>query len=611
MKSRIFTLLLAVLVSSAAFANGPGSNPGKGKGLERAANRVPDQYIVVFEKSVQDPDAVAEELSGRYRGEKMNVYRRALKGFSVRMNERRALEMLADPRVAWVEEDSIVSLNATQSNPTWGLDRIDQRNLPQDGGYTYNTTASNVTVYVIDTGILATHSQFGGRVRSGYSAINDGRGSSDCNGHGTHVAGTVGGSTYGVAKGAQLVAVRVLDCSGNGTNSGVIAGVDWVTQDHAAGTPAVANMSLGGGASSALDTAVNNSINDGVTYVVASGNENQDACNSSPARVANAITVNASTSSDARASFSNWGTCTDIFAPGNSITSAWHTSTSATNTISGTSMASPHVAGVAALYLATNTSASPSAVWTAIRDTSTPNKITSAGSGSPNRLVYSLLSGGGGSEPPPDDTVTLSNGQIVSSISGSTGTWRYYKLTVPSGQSKLDIAISGGSGDADLYVRRGSKPTTSSWDYRPYKSGNAESVSVTSPASGDWYIGLHAYSSYSGVSLQATYTGSSGSTCTTYSNSLSGTGAARYEPNGTYYQSTTSGTHTGKLTGPSGADFDLYLQKWNGSSWSTVARGESSTSTENVSYNGTAGYYMWRVYSYSGSGSYSLCITKP
>lgn len=603
MRRWIHALVLALLFTTPTFA---GEN---GKKFGKSPNRIPDQYIVVFEKSVVDVEAAAEDLSFKVRGEKKHVYRKALKGFSIRMNEKKALEMLNDPRVAWIEEDAEVRLSATQSNATWGLDRSDQRDLPLSGGYTYNTTASNVTAYVIDTGILASHSDFGGRVRSGYSAINDGRGTTDCNGHGTHVAGSVGGSNWGIAKGVKLVAVRVLDCNGSGTNSGVIAGVDWVTQDHVAGAPAVANMSLGGGASSALDTAVNNSINDGVTYVVASGNENKDACNSSPARVAGAITVNASTSSDARASFSNWGTCTDIFAPGASITSAWHTSTSATNTISGTSMAAPHVAGVAALYLSGNTSASPATVWSAIRDSSTPNKISSAGSGSPNRLLYSLL-GSGGSEPPADDTVTLSNGQTMSSISGSTGSWKYYKLTVPSGQSKLDIRITGGSGDADLYVKRGSKPTTSSYDYRPYKSGNEESVSVTSPVAGDWYIGIHAYSSYSGLALQATYSTTS-TGCTTYTNSLSGTGTAKYEPNGSYYQSTTSGSHTGKLTGPSGADFDLYLQKWNGSSWSTVARSESSTSSESISYSGTSGYYTWRIYSYSGSGSYSLCITKP
>src|SRR5262249_51466616 len=237
---------------------------------------------------------------------------------------------------------------ATQSNATWGIDRIDQRNLPLSGTYTYNFTGAGVHAYIIDTGIRATHQNFGGRVSSqGFTAINDGNGTNDCNGHGTHVSGTVGSSTYGVAKGVTLHAVRVLSCSGSGSTSGVIAGVDWVTQNRI--LPAVANMSLGGGVSTALDTAVNNSINSGVTYAIAAGDTNP--CTLSPARVAAALTVGATTMTDARSSFSNFGTCVDLFAPGSSITSTWNTSDTATNTISGTSMATPHVTGVAALYL--------------------------------------------------------------------------------------------------------------------------------------------------------------------------------------------------------------------------------------------------------------------
>jgi hypothetical protein len=249
---------------------------------------------------------------------------------------------------------------------------------------------------------------------NGFTSINDGNGTNDCNGHGTHVAGTTGGTTYGVAKQVTLHAVRVLSCSGSGSNAGVIAGVDWVTANHV--KPAVANMSLGGGISSALDTAVANSINSGVSYAIAAGNSNANACNSSPARVANAVTVGATTSTDARSSFSNFGTCLDIFAPGSSITSAWSTSDTATNTISGTSMATPHVAGALALYLQTNPGATPSTATQALINNSTPNKVTNPGSGSPNRLLYSIFGGGGGGDttPPTTSITSPANGATVS-----------------------------------------------------------------------------------------------------------------------------------------------------------------------------------------------------
>jgi subtilisin family serine protease len=303
--------------------------------------------------------------------------------------------------VDYVEEDSVVEAIATQQNATWGLDRIDQRDRPLSTTYTYDTTATNVNAYIIDTGIRTTHVDFGGRAFHGTDTVGDGQNGNDCNGHGTHVAGTVGGATWGVAKGVRLFRVRVLSCSGSGSNSGVIAGVDWVRANHI--KPAVANMSLGGGASSALDTAVNNSINAGVTYAIAAGNSNANACNSSPARVPAAITVGSTTINDARSSFSNFGTCLDIFAPGSSITSAWSTSNTATNTISGTSMAAPHTAGVAALFLAANPSATPAQVRDALVNNASLNKISGAGTGSPNRLLFSLF--GGAPPPPPGSTV--------------------------------------------------------------------------------------------------------------------------------------------------------------------------------------------------------------
>jgi subtilisin family serine protease len=330
--------------------------------------------------------AKADELSHRYGGSVARVYGAALNGFEARLSAKAARQLAANPDVAYVEQDQVVSINATQSNPpSWGLDRIDQRSLPLSKSYTYPNTASNVRAYIIDTGILFSHTDFGGRATSGYDAV-DGGTADDCNGHGTHVSGTVGGTAYGVAKQVRLVGVRVLNCSGSGTTSGVIAGVNWVTSN--AVKPAVANMSLGGGVSTSLDNAVANSIASGVTYALAGGNSSASACNSSPSRVASAITVGATTSTDARASYSNYGTCLDLFAPGSSITSAWYTSTTATNTISGTSMASPHVAGAAALVLSAHPTYTPAQVRDYLYNNATPNVVTSPGTGSPNRLLF-------------------------------------------------------------------------------------------------------------------------------------------------------------------------------------------------------------------------------
>ncbi|GAB2589883.1 hypothetical protein Aab01nite_41040 [Paractinoplanes abujensis] len=364
--------LLAVVTAAVASGTPAVAAPATGDiRLAGTANAIAGSYIVVMKPGASVTTGLKRSLP-------------VINGYEASLSEAQAKKLAASPGVAYVEQNQTIALSATQSNATWGIDRIDQRNRPLSTTYTYPVTASNVTAYIIDTGIRYTHNDFGGRARFGYDAV--GSGGVDCNGHGTHVAGTVGGSTYGVAKAVRLVGVRVLNCSGSGTTAGVIAGVNWVTNN--AVKPAVANMSLGGGVSTTLDNAVAASINSGVTYALAAGNSTANACNSSPSRVAAAITVGATTSTDARASYSNYGTCLDIFAPGSSITSAWYNSNTATSTISGTSMASPHVAGAAALVLSRNTGYTPAQVRDSLVNNATTGVVTNPGTGSPNRLLF-------------------------------------------------------------------------------------------------------------------------------------------------------------------------------------------------------------------------------
>ncbi|MFC9847161.1 S8 family peptidase [Streptomyces sp. NPDC060223] len=350
---------------------------------------VKDSYIITLKKTAgfKASSSEGKGLINEYGGTVKKTFGAALNGYTATLSAQEAARLAADPAVATVEQNQTVHItDTTQSSAPWGLDRIDQTSLPLSTTYTYPDTAgSGVTAYVIDTGVRITHTQIAGRATNGYDAVENDSVAQDGNGHGTHVATTIAGSTYGVAKKAKIVAVRVLDNAGSGTTAGVVAGIDWVTNNHSG--PSVANLSLGGGASTTLDTAVSNSIASGVTYAIAAGNSNANASSYSPARVTTAITVGATTSTDARASYSNYGSVLDIFAPGSSIVAGYNTSDTATATLSGTSMATPHVAGAAAIYLASHTSATPAQVSTALVNGATSNVVTSPGTGSPNKLL--------------------------------------------------------------------------------------------------------------------------------------------------------------------------------------------------------------------------------
>ncbi|GAA2250093.1 MULTISPECIES: S8 family peptidase [Streptomyces] len=391
-RRRIVAAISAV-AAAAAIGSGTalpaGATPSAGRILqEGSANAVENSYIVVLKESAgfRANSTKGEDLAAKYGATVDWTYDAVLNGFAARISASGARSLAEDPAVEFVEQDRMVHLEATQYNPPWGLDRIDQPRLPRDLTYSYPDTAGkSATVYVIDTGVRITHTEFAGRARYGYDFVDRDTTASDGNGHGTHVATTVAGKTYGVAKQSKIVSVRVLDNNGAGTLSGVIAGVDWVTVRRV--RPAVANMSLGAGVSTSLDTAVRNSIASGVTYAVAAGNSNTDATSFSPARVGAALTVGASTLTDSRASFSNYGARLDMFAPGSLITAGWNTSDTATATLSGTSMATPHVAGAAAVYLTSHPSAGPATVHSALVNGATPGVLNNVGPGSPNRLL--------------------------------------------------------------------------------------------------------------------------------------------------------------------------------------------------------------------------------
>jgi serine protease len=567
---------------------------------------IPGQYIVVFRRDrVSQAAEVAEQMVRAHGGRVLHTYESALKGFAATLPPQAVEALRRNPNVAYIEQDGMAYTTQTvQPNATWGLDRIDQRDLPLSTTYSYTATGAGVRVYVIDSGIRMSHDEFGGRASLGSDFVSPSLNGGDCNGHGTHVAGTIAGATYGVAKEAMVISVRVFPCSGGTATSTIIGAVDWVTANHV--KPAVVNYSGGGSFFQAHNDAVDGLIAAGVQHVTAAGNTNTDACNVSPASTPNAITVGATHINDARTSptttgswGSNWGTCVNIFAPGQGITSAWWQSDTQLETIGGTSMAAPHVAGVAALYLQNNPAHTPAQVRDAIYRSATPGRLSNIGTGSPNLLLFStaespttphmvldhpsltllfidgvLVSGqpsvslsNAGAAPyswtaatnQPWLTVTpnsgslaagattlltvqvdasslpggthtgtvtvtspeapnspktlavtvqvpstLALGQQVGGLSGATNSWRYFAVAVSEAGTNLVIRTSGGTGDADLYVRRGSLPTAALFDCRSWTDTNNETCTFAAPAAGTYYVGINGYSAYAGLTVEAT-----------------------------------------------------------------------------------------------------------
>lgn len=574
--------------------------------------------------------------------------------------------------VIYAEADLLMQISATPNdtryNEQWHYFEA-TGGLRADQAWDTNT-GSGTVVAVIDAGYRP-HADLDSKILPGYDFIadtfvaNDGNGrdsdasdpgdwtttnecgagssASNSSWHGTHVAGTIGAESNnaqgvaGVAWGADILPIRVLGKCG-GYTSDIADGIVWSAGGSVSGVPAnsnpaqVLNLSLGGSGAcpSTTQSAINTARSLGATVVVAAGNSNANAANYTPASCSGVITVASTDRNGSRAYYSNYGSVVDVAAPGgdtpsgtaNGVLSTLNSGTTTPGADSyafyqGTSMATPHVAGVAALLYSVNPSVTPDLVESTLVNTSRafPGSCSQCGSGivDANAVVVDGGSGGGGGGG--GGPAELTNGTAETNLAAANGEQLFFTLEVPANQDTLDFEMSGGSGDADLYVKFGSAPTTGSYDCRPYLNGNNESCNFSSPAAGTWHVMINAYASFSGVSLTGTHAAGGGSgSCpsgyTEYSGVLTGAGDDEFEPDGTYYHSASSGTHAGELSGL-GADFDLYLRKWQGNRWVNVASSTSSNSEESISYSGSSGYYTWRVYSYSGSGAYSLCLNTP
>ena len=572
-------------------------------------------YIVVFNKaavvSAQAASSanlsasavvktMAENVGAEYGVESEKSFAGAVSAAVYSLNSKQIEEMKVDQRIAYIEEDIRMSTVGVQENPEWGLDRIDQESSNLDDRYEYPKSKRQVYAYVVDTGVRISHEEFEGRAEHGIDTVSNDEDATDCNGHGTHVAGSIGGKTYGVSKDVKIVGVRVLDCGGSGSVSNIVEAINWVIENRK--DPAVVNMSLGGGTSKTLDNAIEALVRSGVTAVVAAGNDDKNACNYSPARVSDAITVGSIQKGDRRSSFSNYGDCVDIFAPGSRIKSSWYQNDSQTKTISGTSMATPHVAGVAALVLGSDEEVSrPDQVKSVILQNASAGKLSDPGSGSPDLLLSTVFidksddSSPGEEpvepEPEPENKAPVVDAEIV--VDGLS-------VSVKSSSSDEDGQVIG------VVIDYGDGTVVEAYegvhDYAAAGSYVIEVVAVDDKGA------MSKVQKTVEISQPVSERPAPCDNCELYEGSLSGSGDFAYMPDGSYYYLRRSKTQRIYLQGPSDANFDLYLYRWNGREFKLYKKSTGANADEKISRYSSRGYYLLKVVAVSGEGDFKVYI---